>query len=333
MKLLVITIILIGILSCNKPKSIKETRTVLGTIVTIDIKDGGSKELLDSSFTLLSQIENKMSTKIENSEVQSINNSALETVTVSSDTLYVIKRGLYYGDISEGLFDISIGPLVDLWDINGGKTEIPSEKQIEITKSRVNYNDIEIDGFNVSIKEGMSIDLGGIAKGYAADMVAQFLLDNGVEHAIVNLGGNIRVIGSKVDGSPYRIGIQNPFDSRNSYLGIIEIVDKTVVSSGDYERFFEKDGIRYHHILSKETGFPIISNVSAVSVITKLSIDADALSTIFFALDIKDGFKLAKELGGIDLIYITKNKNVYISTNLANKFTLVDECFSLEVTE
>ncbi len=332
MKNFLIILIFTLLLFCcsNKTKAISDTRFSLGTFVTIQISDHGSSELLDQCFEILTSIENSMSTSIKNSDISKINSSAgVEIIEVTKDTAYVINRGIYYGDISKGRFDISIGPLVNLWEIGSGSTMIPAFNDIEDAMLNINYKNIALNSTEVFIKKGMSLDLGGIAKGYAADKVYDLLKLNGVESAIINLGGNIKVVGRKPGNKPFRVGIQDPFKTRNSFLGILDLVDQSIVSSGDYERFFELDGKRYHHIFDKSTGYPLETEISSVSVICQNSIDADALSTVFFSLDIDEGFELAKELGDISLIYITKNKKIYISDILINNFKLTDLSFTL----
>ncbi len=329
--LFVVLLFLTGCTNNTKEdKVFSDTRFMLGTYVTIQILDHGSKELLDEAFNLLISIENSMSTKIESSDISLLNlNAGKKAVQVTNDTAYVLNKALYYGEISNGKFDISIGPLVNLWNIGNGAFEVPKLKDITESLKFIDYTKINIKNNIVSLAPNMSVDLGAIAKGFAADKVSDLLVQNRVNSAIINLGGNIKVLGSKQTGDPYNIGIQNPFDTRNEYLGILSIIDKSVVSSGDYERYFEVDGKRYHHIFDKTTGFPVETDVSSVSVITPLGIDGDALSTIFFSMEVEEGFKLARQLGHISLIYVTKNKEVYLSKNIEENFKLTNQAFSL----
>ncbi|MGL1891981.1 MAG: FAD:protein FMN transferase [Spirochaetaceae bacterium] len=325
-------IIAIFFSSCSKNDSYEESYFVLGTVVSISIKDHGSKDLLKECFELLDEFEKNMSTSIESSDISLINiNAGVKKVQISTDTMNVITKGIFYGELSEGIFDISIEPLVKLWNIGKGGTVVPDQKQINEVLPMIDYKKIILDKDTVFIPLGMSLDLGGIAKGYAADQLKLLLESNGVTSAIINIGGNILVLGEKKGNKPFNVGIQDPFDERNSYIGIISLKDSTVVSSGDYERFFELDGQRYHHIFDTKTGYPVITDISSISVITKSSMDADALSTIFFSMDIDKGFKLAEEIGGVSLIYVTKNKDIYISEKIKNDFKLTDSSFKLNV--
>ncbi len=312
---------------------------ILGTIVTIKIMTNGSDELLDRCFERLVEIENAMSVNIADSDVSKVNEAARNTVDgysepvkVGEDTFNVIKTGIQYGDLSQGNFDISFGPVIDLWQIGTEDAHIPEAVDIDNALQLVDYQNIRLDEANmtVSIEKDMKLDLGGIAKGYAADAVDAILDEAGVTRAIINLGGNIKIVGEKEGGDAFKVGIQNPFNERNTYLGIASVKDKTVVTSGDYERYFEENGVRYHHIFDKATGWPKVTEVKSVSVITARSIDADALSTILFVSDIQDGIDLVNTLEGVECIYVTKDKKVYQSSGMAEAmFKLTDDSFQL----
>lgn len=334
-KLIMILCIAIVLSGCNSVEAVRDedysrTGFVLGTIVTIKLLENGSEEVLDQIFQRLTDIENYMSVNIETSDVAMLNKN--QTYTVSEDTYEVIKAGIAYGQLSEGKFDISLGPIINLWQIGTEFERVPSQEEILEQLSYVDYRNIQLgDGYEVTILPGASIDLGGIAKGYAADEVEKILIENNINKAIINLGGNIKVIGSKSDDTPYNIGIQGPEELRNEYLGIVEVSDKTVVTSGDYERFFIEDGIKYHHIFDTSTGYPYETEVAAVTVITDSSMSADALSTILFASTIEDGIALCKSLSGVECIYVTKDRKLYFSSeDIRDKFTLTDYSFTIQ---
>lgn len=318
--------------------AVTRTELVLGTVVTLQIFDHGSESLLDQCIARLKEIEASMSVNLETSEITQVNQEAKKNeldilpVSVSEDTWFVIQKGLYYGELSQGAFDITLGPIIDLWQIGTEDARIPSKPEIDEALSFVDYKKVVLDEENLTVKlsEGMAIDLGGIAKGYAADEVEVLLKEAGVTSAIINLGGNITVVGEKKGQQPFKVGVQNPLDDRNVYLGILDVKDKTIVTSGDYERFFEEEGVRYHHIFDKETGKPKETTLSAVTVLTDASIDADALSTILFLIGVEAGNELLKEIPGASCIYITKNKEIFFSDEgIQNLFTLKDESFEI----
>jgi len=335
--LFVLLILVMLLLSFCSKKQIKEpvsrNKFLLGTIVTIKIYDNVSEKLFDEIFSRLQEIENKMSINEKNSEVIQVNSNAGKKFTkVSDDTFYVVEKGKYFSELSGGKFDISIGPLVKLWNIGTEEAKVPEQWQIDKRKSLVDYNSVLLNSKEKSImlkKKGMMLDLGGIAKGYAADEVTKILKENNVKHAIINLGGNILAYGNKPDGSKWRIGIQKPFSSRGDYVGIVSVINKAVVTSGIYERYFEEKGKIYHHILNPETGYPVENNLMSVTIITDKAIDADSLSTSAFAMGLEEGFDLIEKLHNTEAIFITKDSKIYLTSGLKNSFKLTDNSFSM----
>jgi len=260
-----------------------------------------------------------------------VNNAAGEGfVKVSEDTFEVIKKGLYFSSIYNK-FDITIGPVVKLWNIGFDNARIPEEKEIKSKLQLVNYKNVLLDEKEnkVMLKEkGMIIDLGGIAKGYAADEAVKILKENGVEHAIVNLGGNVMTLGGRPDGKPWIIGVQHPFDKRGDYVGTVKVAGKTVVTSGIYERYIEKDGKIYHHIIDKATGYPVDNNLLSATIITDQSVVGDGLSKVF-GLGVEKGMEFVKTLENVEAIFITKDNKIYITPGLKENFEQTDKSFQL----
>ena len=304
----------------------------LDTLIDIKLYDNGTEEMIDEMFTILKDIEGKMSIHIIDSEVSTINsNSGVDAVKVSADTLAVIQRGEYYSKLSNGNFDITVGPLVSLWNIGSEGAKLPTQSEIDTALNLIDYTKVTIDETNSTVKledENMSIDLGGIAKGYAADKLAEYLTSKNVKSALISLGGNIFALGSKTNGEDWSIGIQNPFDTRGDYFAILKVSNKTIVTSGVYERFLEVDGEIYHHILSPFNGYPVDNNLMSVTIIADKSIDADGLSTTIFALGVDKGLELINSLDGVSAIFVTKDKEVYISSGV-NNFSISNNEFKL----
>jgi thiamine biosynthesis lipoprotein len=222
-------------------------------------------------------------------------------------------------------------PVIGLWGIGTDEARIPEENELEEALSYVDYQKIQLDEAEqtVYLEEGMAIDLGAIAKGYAADQVAAYLKDQGITKSIINLGGNVMLIGQKDEDTLFKVGLQDPYDVRNKYFGIIEEADKTIVTSGVYERNFEEDGVLYHHILSPEDGYPVRNNIGAVSVVAETSIDADALSTVLFAVGKEKGLELVETLEGVECIYIMENHEIFTSSGIdENALTLINTDYS-----
>jgi thiamine biosynthesis lipoprotein len=176
-------------------------------------------------------------------------------------------------------------------------------------------------------EEGMALDVGGIAKGYAAEEVARILSEEGVEHALLDFGGNILAIGVKPDGSKWKIGIQNPQRQRGEFLGVVEDEAMTVVTSGDYERYFEKDGTRYHHIIDSRTGYPARTGLSSVTIVSHDSTEADALSTAVYVMGIENGAELIEGLDDIEAAFVTKQRSVYMTSGMPSRFEVTNESF------
>ena len=195
-----------------------------------------------------------------------------------------------------------------------------------------NYKDVVIDEANKTVfltRPGMMLDLGGIAKGYAADVISKMLTDEGVKSAIIDLGGNIFAHGEKVSGDAWKIGIQNPFSNRGEIVGAISVKNKSIVTSGIYERYIEVDGVKYHHILNPETGYPYENDIAGITIISDKSTTGDALSTSVFALGIEEGMKFVEELDDVDAIFVTKEKGIYVTSGIKDNFELRDENFKL----
>ena len=320
----------------DKIKSMGGQFFFLNSILTLDIYDTGldNAKINQEVEDRVRELENKMSTKIATSEVSKINdNAGIDKVKVSDDTFTVINEALKYGKISKGKFDITVGNLVDLWGIGTENEKVPSKEEIQKALATVDYNKVEIDDNNKTVflkDKGMKIDLGAIAKGYVADDIVKILEKDGVKSAIINLGGNVYVYGNK-GGKNFKIGIRNPLSpDPNDYLGIYQSQNESVVTSGVYERFFEKDGKRYHHILSTSDGYPIDNNLISTSIITKSSMDADALSTTTFALGLEEGLKLIENTKNTEAMFITADKKIYMTSGLKEKFELKNSDFTIE---
>ena len=287
--------------------------------------------IITDAFKLCSEYENMLSKTIETSDIARINNAEGKAVTVSDETIEVLKKGLEFGRLSGGAFDITIGKATDLWDFHDNAETgheggvVPAEKDLRDAISHVNYENIKIEGNGVSLTDPETeINLGGIAKGYIADKAAEYLEERGVVSAIVDLGGNIVAIGGKTSQiaasgdtqeTDFKIGIKDPLSSSGGLLELIPCKNKTVVTSGTYERYFEKDGVKYHHILDVNTGYPVDTDVLSVTIIADRgkSADCDGLSTTCLALGMEKGMELVKSLEGFEALFVDTNGKVEVS--------------------
>nr|WP_207794487.1 FAD:protein FMN transferase [Clostridium botulinum] len=321
---------------CNsKPEEPVSRETYLmGTIINIKAYGKNADKAVQSSVDKISDIENKMSLNISTSEVNKINkNAGIAPVKVSKNTFDVVKASLIYSEKSKGSFDITVEPLVSLWGIGTDKARIPSKDEISNALKLINYKDVIINEKESTVmlkRKGQAIDLGAIAKGYTADELKKVLLNYNVSSAFLSLGGNVYVLGNKPDKTPWKIGVQNPLEPRGDYLGIVSVSDKSVVTSGNYERFFERNGKRYHHIFDTKTGYPAEKGLISVSIISDKSIDGDALSTSVYTLGLDEGKKLIESLKGVEAIFVTNDKKVYITSGLKDTFKLTNTDFKLQ---
>ncbi|GHV96342.1 FAD:protein FMN transferase [Spirochaetia bacterium] len=308
-----------------------QSEFVLGTICTITLYEQGKLQVYRDIFRRFREIEDRMSVGPEKTDVARINaNAGIGPVKVHEDVFEVIERAVYYAEISEGAFDPTVEPLVSLWGIGGDNARIPLQEEIDAVLPLIGWRNIELDREHCTVylkRSGMALDLGAIAKGFAADEAVEIVKKARIKRAIIDLGGNILVYGEKKDKSPWKVGIQNPFDSRGAYIGIVQVGEKTVVTSGVYERFFEAEGVRYHHILSPFEGRPARSGLLSVSIVTGQSMDADALSTAVFVLGYERGRALLESLEGVEGIFVLNDMSIRLTGGL--DFILTDDNYRI----
>ncbi|MFW6016688.1 MAG: FAD:protein FMN transferase [bacterium] len=304
---------------------------IMDTFVQMRVYGEDAEDIIDESFARLREVENKMSVNIEDSYVYQINkNAGIAPVTVDEEIFMVIKKAIEFAELSNGKFDPSIGPLIKLWGFGTSNASVPDERELNDVLNKVDYRMIELDEKEKSVfllEEGMSLDLGGIAKGYAADLVKDIVKKHNIKSAYIDIGGNIYVIGNKVDNTPWNIGIQDPRRNRGNVMASIQLSDKTIVTSGNYERYFIEDGETYHHILDTETGYPADSGIISASIISENSMEADALSTIVFMAKPEESIELIESIDGIEALVIKENLGIIISSGIKDKIKLKDSDF------
>jgi thiamine biosynthesis lipoprotein len=296
--------------ACTQTESFR-VEFALGTVCSVNLYDQQKDKIFNDIFTRIHEIENLMSVNISSSDISHINASAgIKPVQVHKDVFKVIEHAVYYAQVSDGAFDPTIGPLFSLWGINSDNPRVPSQMEIEKTLSLVNWQDIELDhsAFSVFLKHsGMALDLGAIAKGYAADEAVLIIHKAGIKQAVIDLGGDVIVYGKKADNSPWRVGIQNPNEAKGITLGVLNIQPQdsyaSIVTSGVYERFFEYEGSKYHHIFSPTHGYPADSGLLSVTVIAHNAMNADALSTAVFVMGYERGRNLIDSIHGTEAVF------------------------------
>ena len=325
----VLFVLIIGACRQGEDQSpVSRTQLLLGTNSTIMVHGGDpGSEVFDRAFGRVREIQDLMSLQYDGSELNEINrNAGLRPVEVSDETFKVIETALEYAERSHGAFNIAIGPIIKAWGISGDNPRRPADDEIRKLLELTDYRDVELDHDARTVflrKEGMVLDVGGIAKGYAADEAARVLREEGVERALVDFGGDIRSIGRRQDGERWRIGIQDPVETaRGSFVGVLHLEQASVVTSGDYERVLEEDGEVYHHIIDPETGFPARAGLRSVTIETDDTMLADVHSTAVFVLGLERGLEYIEGLNGVEAILVTTGDEVYVTDGVRDRFEL-----------
>lgn len=309
----------------NKEKAAKEqpaqsTQEIfaMDTYMSLTAYGNNSEEAVNKAVQEINRLDAMFSVGNADSDVTKINENG--SGEVSEETAFIMNRAMQVSKETKGAFDITIYPVMELWGFTTKNYRVPESSEIADVLKHVSYTNVEVNGQQVTLSDGASIDLGGIAKGYTSSRVIQIMKDCGIEHAIINLGGNVQVLGTKTDGSDWRIAIQNP-DSESSYLGVLSTADKAVITSGGYERYFEQDGQVYHHIIDPQTGYPSESDLTSVTIVCSDGTTADALSTALFVMGL-DGAKELYRSGSLDFeMILYDGSKVYVSEGIADSFS------------
>ena len=325
---LIILVLLTTVLSCScgKETVFKKTMPLMDTIVSITVVAGSrdtAEQSIEKTFAVIGGFGDRINFYSDKSELNEINrNAGIRAVKVSPDTLDIIEKSVYTAEKSGGAFDPTIGTIVKLWDFLNKKK--PTETEIARALPLVNYRDILINKADTTVflkRKGMMIDLGGIAKGYAADLAVESLKKEGIRSGLVAIAGDIRTFGMKPDLGPWTIGIKNPRQTgqKDEIIAKIRLPDKAISTAGDYERFFLIDAKRYHHLLDPKTGYPA-EQCRSVSVIAEQGVITDGFDNAIFILGPEKGIKLAKEMG-IDAMVIDSSGTIYMTDAIKDKIT------------
>lgn len=283
--------------------------------------------ILDKSISIMKNFENKLSLFKETSEVSKINeNAGKDFVYVSKDTFDIIDKSIYFSKLTQGLLDITIAPLVKAWDINTYNPRFIEKENIDKILPLINYNDIILDEKNLGVrlvKKNQKIDLGGIAKGYIADYIIEFYKKNNIKSAILNIGGNIKVLGKKDNIKKWNVGIYQPIKHSTTTICSVNVSDMSVVTSGIYERAFIQNDKLYHHILNPNTGYPAVTDIKSITIINESSLVCDALSTPLLIMGVNKASEFMKN-NNINGIIINSNNDIIINKNLIKDFSLFE---------
>lgn len=312
---------LINLCGCKSEAPLfEEELYALDTIITISVYSG-SRAALDYAENEIRRLESLLSASDENSDIAKINESSNAFVPVEEETFQLIKTALMLSNQTDGCFDITVYPAVKLWGFTSSKLYIPTEQELLNVKSLIDYTNVELneDDKSVRVPNSTQLDLGAIAKGFIADKAAEALINGGVTSAILNFGGNIRIIGSKPVDKDFTIGIKAPFS--DGYFATVAARDITFSTAGGYERYFEKDSEIYHHIINPHTASPAETDVLSATVLGEKGELCDALATACFVLGSEQSKALCEKYPDYSFVFLTDD-SVYVSKSLSDKFEL-----------
>lgn len=320
---LLLTLILF-LTGCSREEApVSKSGLYFNTVITITLYDTQDNSILEQCFAIADTYEQLFSPSVQNSDIYRINHSNGQPVTVSPETIFLLQTAGIYSELTNGRIDVTVGPLSSLWNFTehtlSDNPVPPTEPEIAAALTHVNYRGIHIDEsrHTVSLSDAdAALDPGFIAKGYIADRIKDYLLSASVKSAVINLGGNVLTIGSKPDGSPFSIGLQKPFAAINTAITTVSVTDKSVVSSGVYERYFMYQDNLYHHILDAVTGYPVQNELLGVTIISDSSMTGDALSTTCLILGLEQGTKLIQNSEeALEAIFITSDMKIHHVTS------------------
>ncbi len=299
-----------------------ETATFFAMDTAMDFTVYGDAALLDEAETLIGSLEEQVSVTDEHSDIYAIDHTG--SGSLSGNAAELMEQALEICRRTDGALDLSIYPIVRAWGFTTGSYQVPDEAEIQALLPLVDYRKIQYDAADgdVTLPEGMKIDLGSVAKGYAGQLVAQMLREHGVQSALLNLGGNVQTVGAKPDGSPWQIGIKDP--QGEDAMMVLSVEDQAVVTSGGYERYFEQDGQTYWHIMDPSTGHPADSGLISVTIVGDEGVVCDGLSTALFVMGLEKAADLWAQSGDFEAVFVTASGEVYITEGLRDHFALTE---------
>lgn len=295
----------------------EEIQEYFSVPISVKVYGDNAEEATKLAFERVAQLEMIFSNTIDDSEVNYVNNNAFNgSVEISNEFKTVLEKSLYYSNLTDGAFDFTIDNLITLWGIGTDSARVPADSEISNYINLHDYENVSIENSSVTFTtDTVKLNFGAISKGYIADEMKRVLSDNGITSAILNLGGNVSTLGTKPSGKLWSVAITNPKDTSSS-ICTLKVNDKSVVTSGDYERYFIQDGVKYHHILDTSTGYPTDNGVSSITIIGDNGIDCDALSTACFVLGEKKALDLIEGIPNYDAIIVLDDGSIKTTSNI-----------------
>lgn len=302
----------------------------MGTYMTLTAYGESAQTALELSEDKIRELEAMWSVTDEGSDIYKVNHSSGMPVAINRETAEVLSFALDMAEQTNGALDPTVSPLITAWGFISGEYSIPAEDEVKNLLPYIDYRKVILEENSVTLPDGMQLDLGAVGKGYTGDILSELLQEHGVTSALLDIGGNIQMIGRKPDGSRWRLGIQNPFGEGS--LGVLESEDGAVVTSGNYERYFVgEDGKVYGHIIDPKTGNPAESGLASASIIAKEGGRCDALSTAVYVMGLEKATEYWKENGGFEMLLVTDENEIYLTEGIRDDFSLSKNFSDMEI--
>lgn len=320
--------VVVMLYGCGDAEKDVYSATVFAMDTAMELTVYGNENILDDAEELISELESKLSTTESESDIYKLNHNG--GGEVSADTYELLKSALELCERSDGALDISIYPVVQAWGFTTGDNRVPTSNELKKLLRLVDYRKIQLDeNKNVILSPGMEIDLGSVAKGYTSNRIVELLKENGVTSALLNLGGNVHAVGTKSDGSAWKVAVADPVG--DGYAGVVEVADKAVITSGGYQRYFEQNGVRYHHIIDPKTGYPADNGLLSVTVVGSDGAVCDALSTALFVMGPDKAVEFWRDNGDFEAVFITAD-GICVTEGLEDTFSPLGDYQNNDVT-
>lgn len=314
---------------CAPAQPLERTFFAMDTVMTLRLYEGGDENTLDQAEARVRELEGLWSVTDGTSEISTLNHDG--SAELSPETAELLGAALDMCRRTDGALDISTYPVLRAWGFTTGEYSVPGGEAIAALLPLVDYGRVALEAGAAALPPGMEIDLGSVAKGYTGDALAALLKQGGAASALLDLGGNIQAVGSKPDGSPWRVAIRDPAGDGN--IGVVEVVDQVVVTSGGYERYFEEDGVRYWHIIDPATGWPARSGLTSVTVVGESGLLCDGLSTALFVMGREGALEHWRQHRDFEAVLVSEDGSVTITAGLEGRFTPADPARPLTVAQ
>ena len=306
--------------SSEKAEEHRSDLFAMDTYMELKVWCSDGEQAFSEASARITELENTFSVTIPESDISKVNHAEGQTIEVSPDTALVVQKGIEIGDTSSGALDISIYPVLQAWGFTSQEKHVPSKETLRKELERVDYSRIRMEGNSITLPSDMQTDLGALAKGYTGDEVIRIFHDHGAKSAIVSLGGNVQTLGTRPDGSLWKVGVVNPYIPSEN-MGVLEIADQAVITSGNYERYFEENGVRYWHIIDRKDGEPADNGLVSVTIVGSSGLECDALSTALFVESTEGAVSHWKRDSSFEMLLVTDDGRILLTEGLRDVFT------------